>query len=65
MPPADLPDCPHCSSPGTLKEEWSEMGVRFCTCTCCAKDCRVDHHGRVHKREPRKTDISGNEMYAD
>lgn len=61
--PQTLPECPSCSSPDGLKAEWTEMGVQFCTCECCGKDCRVDHNGRVYRAEPRRTDLSGNEMY--
>lgn len=63
MPQLDLPDCPSCDSDGTLEIEWSEMGSTYCVCSCCAKRCRVDHDGRVHKVEPRKTDICDNEMF--
>ena len=61
--PDPLPDCPHCSAADTLSVEWTEMGTQHCVCSCCAKPCRVDDKGHVHKAEPRQTDVSGNQMY--
>lgn len=57
-----LPDCPNCDSAWTLEVAREEPhGVRVCLCTVCAKECRVNAHGRILPDIER--DISGNVIY--
>ena len=60
-----MPDCAWCSAAKTLEPIYTEMGVTFCTCSCCGKTTRVDSAGTAHKVEPRKDvrDCGGVVMY--
>ena len=63
MPQTTLPDCAWCSAADTLTEIVG-LEARLYECSCCTKLTRVDAKNRPH-REPRQTDVSGNQMYDD
>ena len=59
----DYPDCSHCSAVNTLELVYSEMGVDFAVCSCCAKTTRIDRDGVTHRVEPDRRDTNGVVMY--
>ena len=61
MPQTPLPDCAWCDAADSLTEIVG-LEVRLFECSCCAKLTQVDEKNRAH-REPRRTDVSGNQMY--
>lgn len=56
MASAPVADCAWCDAAASLEPVYSEMGVSFCTCSCCGKLTQVNHDGTRVRVSPRKAD---------
>ena len=65
----DTPDCTWCDAATSLELVYSEMGVDFYRCSCCAKFTRVGRDEiavRVNRRKTEpKADCHGNIIDGD